>query len=82
MTSYSQFSRNRTFGNMVGYGYSIKGAQLEMKMVAEGYYAVKGVKKILQELDLQMPIVDAVYAVLYERKSPAKQMKKVLENLK
>ena len=82
VTSYSQFSRNRTFGNMVGYGYSIKGAQLEMKMVAEGYYAVKGVKKILQELDLQMPIVDAVYAVLYERKSPAKQMKKILENLK
>lgn len=82
VTCYSQFSRNRTFGNMVGYGYSIKGAQLEMKMVAEGYYAVKGVKKILEEFNMKMPIVEAVYAVLYERKSPAKQMKNIIENLR
>lgn len=81
VTSYSQFSRNRTFGNMLGYGYSIKAAQLEMKMVAEGYYAVKGVKQIIKSIGLRMPIVEAVYAVLYERKSPEKVMKKVLENL-
>lgn len=81
VTSYSQFSRNRTFGNMVGYGYTVKSAQLEMKMVAEGYYAVNGVEKIRKELDLHMPIVEAVYAILYESKPPLRIMKKVLENM-
>ncbi|MCR4816483.1 MAG: NAD(P)H-dependent glycerol-3-phosphate dehydrogenase [Bacteroidales bacterium] len=81
VTSYSKFSRNRTFGNMIGYGYSIKSAQLEMKMVAEGYYAVKGVRKIIKEMDFKMPIVEAVYAVLYEKKSAERTMKRLLENL-
>ena len=81
VTSYSQFSRNRTFGNMIGYGYSIKGAQLEMKMVAEGYYAVKGVEKMRRDLGLKMPIIEAVYDILYEKKSPERRMKSVLENL-
>ncbi len=82
VTCYSQFSRNRTFGHMVGYGYSIKGAQLEMKMVAEGYYAIKGIEKMRREIGLKMPIAEAVYAVLYERRSPARRMKTVIENLK
>lgn len=82
VTCYSQFSRNRTFGNMIGYGYSIKGAQLEMKMVAEGYYAIKGVEKMRRELGLKLPIAEAVYAILYERKSPARRIKMVIENLK
>ncbi len=81
VTSYSQFSRNRTFGNMLGYGYSIKAAQLEMKMVAEGYYAVKGIKKILKQLDMHLPIVEAVYAVLYEKKPIDRTIKRLLENL-
>lgn len=81
VTSYSQFSRNRTFGNMLGYGYTVKSAQLEMKMVAEGYYAAKGVEKIRRDMDFPMPIVEAVYAVLYEKKSIARTIKRLLENL-
>ena len=82
VTCYSQFSRNRTFGNMLGSGCSIKAAQLEMKMVAEGYYAVKGVEAIRSEMGIELPIVQTVYGILYERKSAAKQMKNLLENLK
>ena len=81
VTCYSQFSRNRTFGAMVGSGYSIKSAQLEMKMVAEGYYAAKGVNSILHEINASMPIVEAVYSILYEHRSPGATMKKLLENL-
>lgn len=81
VTCYSQFSRNRTFGNMLGSGYSIKAAQLEMKMVAEGYYAVKGIEAIRIQMGIELPIVQTVYGILYERKSAAKQMKNLLENL-
>lgn len=82
VTCYSQFSRNRTFGSMIGYGYSIKGAQLEMKMVAEGYYAVQGVEKIRRQMGFSMPISETVYGILYEGKSPSLSMKALLENLK
>lgn len=81
VTCFSKFSRNRTFGVMVGRGYSVKNIRLEMNMVAEGYYAVKGVEKIRRELELKMPIIEAVYAILYNRKSPERAMKAVLENL-
>ena len=82
VTCYSQFSRNRTFGNMIGSGYSIKAAQLEMKMVAEGYYAVNGIEHIRRQKNFPLPICEAVYAILYERKSAAKTMGKILQNLK
>ena len=65
VTAYSQFSRNRTFGNMLGKGYSVKSAQLEMNMIAEGYYAVKTVHDMNQNLQVSMPIADFVYVVVY-----------------
>lgn len=70
VTAYSQYSRNRTFGNMIGKGYSVKFAQLEMKMVAEGYYASKCVNDIQTKFDIELPIANAVYQCLYEGKNP------------
>ena len=74
VTAYSQFSRNRTFGEMIGRGYSVHSAQLKLKMIAEGYYAVKCIIEINEEVKLDMPISEAVYNILYNRKSPKKQI--------
>lgn len=82
VTAYSQYSRNRTFGNMIGKGYSVKFAQLEMKMIAEGYYASKCVKEIQSQFSLELPIADAVYAVLYEGANPRKTFASIQELLK
>jgi glycerol-3-phosphate dehydrogenase (NAD(P)+) len=81
VTGYSIFSRNRMFGNMIGKGYTVKSAMMEMSMVAEGYYAVKSAYKLNQEYGAKTPIIDAVYTILYEGKEPKKVFKKLTERL-
>ena len=82
VTAYSQFSRNRTFGAMIGKGYSVKSAELEMTMIAEGYYAAYSIKHINDKYGVDMPITTAVYNVLYERIAPAVEFKLLSEYLK
>jgi glycerol-3-phosphate dehydrogenase (NAD(P)+) len=83
VTGYSVFSRNRMFGNMIGKGYTVKSAQMEMSMVAEGYYATKSAHalNVSSEKVARTPIIDAVYAILYEGKNPKKIFNKLTDKL-
>jgi glycerol-3-phosphate dehydrogenase (NAD(P)+) len=81
VTAYSKFSRNRTFGFMIGKGYSVKTAQMEMDMIAEGYYAVKSVMEINKKFQVDMPIVEAVYNIIYEKIAPVIEMRILTEKL-
>jgi glycerol-3-phosphate dehydrogenase (NAD(P)+) len=80
VTTYSQFSRNRTFGNMIGRGYSIQSAQSEMNMVAEGYYASGCIQIITEKYNMQLPICDMVYNVLYNKESAREEVSKLVQH--
>jgi glycerol-3-phosphate dehydrogenase (NAD(P)+) len=82
VTAYSQFSRNRTFGNMIGRGYSVKSAQIEMNMIAEGYYAVRSIYSISRQHNIQLPIIEAVYNIVYDKANPMVEMNKLKGFLK
>ncbi len=82
VTCYSQFSRNRTFGTMIGKGYSVQATQLELNMIAEGYYSVACIKEINRKFKINMPITEAVYNILYKHSSPASEIKILIEELK
>ncbi len=81
VTAYSQFSRNRMFGTMLGKGYGVKRAQLEMNMIAEGYYAVKCVYEINKKYNVHMPITNAVYNIIYKNKDAAKEITELTTQL-
>ena len=81
VTGYSIFSRNRMFGNMIGKGYTVKSAMMEMSMIAEGYYAAKSAYLLNEKHKANTPIIDAVYAILYQKKSPKEIFKNLTEEL-
>ncbi len=82
VTTYSQFSRNRTLGTMIGKGYSVRSALLEMNMVAEGSYSVSCIKEINEKYKVNMPIVNAVFNILHGKIAPAIEIKLLEEKLK
>jgi len=81
VTAYSLFSRNRNLGNLIGKGYTVKSAIQSMSMVAEGYYATKGIFSICKDKKLKLPIINTIYDILYEEKNAEKQFAKLTEKL-
>jgi glycerol-3-phosphate dehydrogenase (NAD(P)+) len=81
VTAYSQFSRNRLFGTMLGKGYGVKQAQMEMNMIAEGYYAVKCVHEINKKYNVDMPITNAVFNIVYSGADPLREMELLSDKL-
>ena len=81
VTCYSLYSRNRTFGNMIGKGYSVKAAQLELNMVAEGYNAAKCIYSINKSVQAPMPIAETIYKILWESVKPLDGFKRIEEVL-
>lgn len=79
VTGYSQFSRNRTLGAMIGKGYSVKSAQLEMEMIAEGYFGAKCIHEMNSHFNIDIPIAETVYRILYEKLSPQNGIKKLID---
>jgi glycerol-3-phosphate dehydrogenase (NAD(P)+) len=82
VTSYSSFSRNRVFGKMIGEGYGVNAAKVELGMVAEGYYGTKCIYELNAKYKVDMPILNALYKILYEHQSPLSQIKMITEILK
>lgn len=80
-TCYSQHSRNRTFGELLGRGYSPKEARLMQKMVAEGYYAVDSVDYLCRQLNVEMPIAQALYRIIYQGNSARREFHRLVNNL-
>jgi len=81
VTCYSLFSRNRTFGAMIGKGYTVQSAQLEMNMVAEGYNAAKCIEHINQKVGATMPIAETIYKILWQRLQPDEGFRLIEETL-
>lgn len=81
VTAYSQFSRNRTFGNMLGKGYTVKSAQLEMNMIAEGFYATKTMKEVNEKIQAETPILDAVYDIIYKNRPARSVMRELTKKI-
>lgn len=81
VTGYSYFSRNRMFGNMIGKGYTVKSALMEMNMVPEGYYATEGIYKIAKENEIDLPILKTVHKILYKDKNAKKHFKRLCDSI-